>query len=412
MDVKVVLEGTKQAGLPNVIPRDIVIGKPTVRKIIALTGPRRAGKTYMLYQLAKESGSWYFISIEDERLEQSSSLLGEACAYTSGKSKNIFIDEIDKAEKWDIALRRVSEDYKELSFFVSSSSAKLSYQLLPSPLRGRVISYEILPLSFKEFLRFKDIPAGLFDERTVSRIKEALDEYLLFGGFPEVVLEENNTQKAYLLNSYFETIVTQDVAEQFDLDHRLVKYAAKTLRKHTFYSASKMFDLFKTAGFKVGKETTLKLEDCFSQAYYAAFVEIFSRKAKDTLQYPRKPYLFDTGFLAFGIPENEWRLYENAVYLSLRRKKRIDEEINYWKSEDGYEVDFVVREGEKAIQLIQVCYSIEDEQTKKRELRSLVKAAKVFGLGNGLIINKDTKSTEIVDGIRIDYIPLWEFLLS
>lgn len=412
MDIKTVLESIRRSGLPEVIRRDSVTTETSVRKITALTGPRRAGKTYILYQIAKESNDWYFLNAEDERVELSNSLLGEVCAYTSGKSKNIFIDEVDKIPKWEIALRRVSDDYTDLNFFVSSSSARLSYHLLPPQLRGRVISYEILPLSFLEFLKFKNINIEIIDERTLSKIKENIEEYLVFGGFPEVVLEKSKNQKILILNSYFETTVTLDIAERFNLDFSLVKYAARMLRKQSFYSANKMFELFKAAGFKVGKETTLKLESCFSESYYAAFVEIFSPRAKDALQYPRKPYLFDTGFLTFGLVENEWRLYENVVYLHLRRNKKIEEEINYWKSESGYEVDFIVREGDKVKKLIQVCYNIEEEQTKKRETRALIKAAKEFGLKEGIIITKAQKSEETIDDIKIIYLPLWEFLLG
>jgi predicted AAA+ superfamily ATPase len=412
MDIKVVLESIKQSGLPEAVNRDFVVPKPAARKIVAIVGPRRAGKTYLLYQIAKARGDWYFINFEDERLDLSTSLLGEVCAYVSGKAGNIFLDEIDKLQKWDVALRRVSDDYRDLDFFVSSSSEELAYASLPSALRGRVLSYELLPLSFREYLMFRGVKAELRDERTVAAIKALLEEYLLFGGFPEVALETNRLTKIDLLNSYFETTVTLDIAEKFGLDHKLVHYVARMLRKRSYYSANKMLELFKTAGFRVGKETALRMESSFAQAYYAAFVEIFSKRAKDALQYPRKPYLFDTGFVAFGIGENWWRLYENAVYLHIRRDKKAGEEVNYWKSADGYEVDFVVREGEKVGKLVQVCYDIENEDTKKRELRGLVKAAKEFGVTECTIVTKDFKGEEGMDGARVTYVPLWEYLLS
>ncbi len=414
MEVKLVLESIRQSGLPEVIRRDSVIIRPTppVRKIIALAGPRRAGKTYLLYQLAKELNDWYYVRFEDERLDISTSLLGEICAYVSGKSGNVFLDEIDKAPNWEVTLRRVADDYHELNFFVSSSSAKLAYEFLPSPLRGRTLSYEVLPLSFREFLRFKKVAIELMDEKTTAKVKNLLEEYLLFGGFPEVVLESNHLTKIELLNSYFETTVSVDVAEKFRVDYQLVKYAARMIRKIGYYSASKMFELFKSAGFRVGKETTLKLESFFSQVYYAAFVEVFSPKAKDILLYQRKPYLLDTGLIAFGLSESWWRLYENAVYLQLRRNKTIGEEINYWKSSEGYEVDFVVREGTQIKHLIQVCYDVEDEKTKKRETRAAIKAAKEFGITNITVITKNFDSEELVDDVKIKCTPLWKFLLG
>lgn len=412
MDVKVVLESIKQIGLPEVVARDSDVRKPTARKIIALVGPRRAGKTYLLYQIAKAQQNWYFINLEDERLELNPALLGEVCAYVSKKSKSLFLDEVDKLPNWHIALRRVSDDYRNLDFFVSSTSAKLSYPSLPSALRGRVLSYEVLPLSFTEFLMFKKIKTEPLDERAIVNISTLLEEYLLFGGFPEIALESNKLTKIDLLNSYFETTVALDIAEKSGLDYKLVHYVARLLRKRSYYSANKMLEFFKTAGFRVGKETALKIESSFAQAYYAAFVEIFSLRARDVLQYPRKPYLFDTGFIAFGIGENWWRLYENAVYLHLRRNKKTGEEINYWKSADGYEVDFVIREGETVKQLIQVCYEIESEDTKKRELRALTKAAKEFAIRECLVITKNLETEEKVKDIKIKFIPLCKWLLN
>ncbi len=412
MDIKTVLEADVKSGLPDLKKRKVELPRTTARKIIALCGPRRSGKTYILYQAAKDAGSWYFVNFEDERLGPGISLLGEICAYVSGKGKNLFLDEIDKHPNWETALRRVSDSYRDLNFFVSSSSAKLSYPLLPDALRGRVISHEVLPLSWKEFLQFKNCSTDLLDERTVSRMKELIEEYVVFGGFPEVVIEENNAQKVILLNSYFETTVAVDIAEKYGLDASLVKFTARLLRKGNYYSASKMLDVLRSAGFKVGKETALSLERMFSESYYAAFLEIFSLKAKDVMMYPRKPYLLDNGMISFGVKELFGRLYENAVYVELRRRKNPDQEINYWKSSSGDEVDFVIREGSKIIRLIQVCYDLELESTSKREIEGLVRAAKEFDFNEGWIVNRNIEKDENIDGIKVHYIPLWKFLLG
>ena len=106
------------------------------------------------------------------------------------------------------------------------------------------------------------------------------------------------------------------------------------------------------------------------------------------------------------------RLYENVVYIELRRRKKPEQDINYWKSSSGDETDFVIREGSKIIQLIQVCYDLELENTAKREIEGLVKAAKEFDFNEGWIVSRNIEKEENIDGVKIHYVPLWKFLLA
>ncbi len=105
------------------------------------------------------------------------------------------------------------------------------------------------------------------------------------------------------------------------------------------------------------------------------------------------------------------RLFENAVFLELKRRKPPQEEIHYWRNQEGIEADFVVREGLKAKGIIQVVYAIENEKTKEREIRGLVTCVKDLGLKEGMIITNNLEGTEKIDNITIQFIPLWKWFL-
>ncbi len=141
-------------------------------------------------------------------------------------------------------------------------------------------------------------------------------------------------------------------------------------------------------------------------------VPIFSYKIKEQMQYPRKIYCIDTGLrnaVSFRFRENLGQIMENLVFLELKRGGK---DIYYWKDFKHREVDFLIKDGLKVKQLMQACYMIEDEKTKKREIAGLLEAMKEFKLKNGLIITWDYEGEERIEGKRIVYKPLWKWLLK
>ena len=150
----------------------------------------------------------------------------------------------------------------------------------------------------------------------------------------------------------------------------------------------------------------------YSQAgYLFFFVQIFSTSVKDRNQYSRKAYLGDTGFMnAISGRKDMGRLYENTVFLELKRRLGPNHEINYWKNTEGAECDFVIREGLKARDLIQVVYEFEEEKTKRREIKGLIECAKAFNIKSGLIITKSYEAEEKFQSIKIRFVPLWKWL--
>lgn len=401
----------KKTLMPRALGLDRVVGDARL-KVVAITGIRRSGKSSVLIllrqKLLHEGQNAAYLNLEDSRIKDSPAVLDDALKWF-GDSGCLLLDEITGARDWEGWLARNHEMLKgRLRLIVSSSRGSLS---VPSkPLRGRMLAQEFYPLSFSEFLNFK----GVRIEPTTAgtgRVEKALSEYLVYGGFPEVALMADKTDKVRLLTSYFRDIVGLDVADMASSGVATVELFGKYVIDAPHFSASKCLRFFQTCGHKIGKASLLLLEKCSQDGYLFFFVPIFSHTIKDRTQYPRKAYMGDTGFLyAMSGRIDMGRLFENAVYLELRRRLAPPQDIHYWKNQDGVEADFVIREGLRVKEIIQACYSIEDEKTKMREIRGLVACAKEFGVKHGSVITWSVGRHETVSGVKVRFIPLWKWL--
>ena len=223
----------------------------------------------------------------------------------------------------------------------------------------------------------------------------------------------NKTDKISISNSYFRDIIGLDVAEISRENISVVELFGKYVIDTSYFSASKCLNFFKSLGYKIGKQSILNLEKNSQESYLFFFVPIFSNNIKDRSQYPRKSYLGDTGFMySISGKKDKGRLFENSVFLELKRRTAQNQEINYWKNRDGIEADFVIREGLKIKEIIQVVYDLDDEKTKQREIKGLTACAKEFKSKKGTIITKDYEAVEIVDEIKIEFTPLRKWLLK
>lgn len=381
-------------------------------KIVSITGIRRSGKSSVLMLLQQKltrNGKAAYVNLEDSRIKDNKGVL-DAVLKWFGDSGFLLLDEITSVDGWEAWLARNHEMLKgKLNLITSSSRQGMA---APSkPLRGRVIAYELYPLSFKEFLGFKDIKP---EKTTVGmgKIERALEEYIVFGGFPESALMGDYTDKIRLVSSYFKDIIGLDVSEILKENISVVETFGKYVIESAYFSASKCLNYFKTLGYGIGKQSILNLERYSQAGYLFFFVQIFSTSVKDRNQYSRKAYLGDTGFMnAISGKKDIGRLYENTVFLELKRRLGPNHEINYWKNPEGAECDFVIREGLKARDLIQVVYEFEGEKTKIREIKGLIECAKAFNIKSGLIITKSYEAEEKFQGIKIRFIPLWKWLL-
>lgn len=395
---------------------------------LALVGVRRAGKTTLARQYLRaliEKGlppeETLYVNLEEPRfyphlsLELLEEIFSAFKTYVSrGARPVVVLDEVQNVEGWERWVRKVL-DLGEAEVIVTGSSSSLLRSELATLLTGRVLVTEVYPLSFREFLSFKGLPIelpALLGRR--GEVERALREYLEFGGFPQVVLTDDEGLKRELLRELFEGIILRDVAYRHGFrDARLVKLVAELAlsRFSSLVSASRLRnEVSGIVGRKVSPNLVDSVLDAMEEAYLIHRVPILSPKVKDVRRYPKKLYAVDTGLANVMITrftENIGRLAENAVARHLvQRHGR--ENVFYYRN--GHEVDFVVRENLKVSKLVQVSWDV--DESWEREVEGLVEAAKQFGLSEGTVVTGWKSCEERVKGINVRCLPLWRFLLS
>jgi hypothetical protein len=396
-------------------------------KIISVVGVRRSGKSYMIRGIVKkliEGGSkkenTLIVNFEEPEFEGSElgflqKIYATYLEIIKPPSKPfIFLDEIQNVPKWERFVRSLNER-KEAYLIVSGSSSKLLSEELATVLAGRQLYFEVFPLSFREFLSFRGVK--IRDLRDVllaaQKIKGLLREYLQFGGYPEVVLNEEEEIKIRILRSYFEDILTRDVIRRFKIKQieklrGLVRYYLTNISSPiTFNSISKILNL--------PVETTRRFTSYLEISKSIFFLRRFSFSVKEQEKAARKVYTIDVGLsnaIGFRFSENLGRIAENLVAIELKRRQNLNPklEICYWKDYDEKEVDFVIKEDLAVSGLIQICWDVSDLKTKKREIDAILRASKKLNCSNLLIITEDFEEEEEIKNKKIVYRPLWKFL--
>ncbi|MBI2583882.1 MAG: ATP-binding protein [Candidatus Aenigmarchaeota archaeon] len=431
--LKLLIEEFHETELPSVIERRLIDIDLDTKKIVAVFGPRRSGKTYYFYYLIKklisqglEKTRLLYINFEDDRIlpfsvEDFEKLVETYYElYPQNKSKEVFmfLDEIQNIDGWEIAIRRIY-DKERVRIFITGSSSKLLSKEIATALRGRTISYEMLPFSFEELLAARGIDAkNVFYSKSRFDAKHALDEYMKFGGFPEVIMQKNENTKIRILQEYMNVVFYRDLIERFSIKNKVL---IKEMLRYAISNISNYFSLsgfYKLAKEKHGitKKTVLDYAGYMEDIGIIFFVSKFSSSLKEQMRNPRKIYIVDTGFRTahgFFLTEDYGKIMENLVFLKLKHIKMKNPliEIFYWKDKET-DIDFLIKEGRHIKNIMQVCWNINKKETKDRETQSMVKALKKFDLKEGVIVTKDSETKERIGGKTVHYVPLWKFLLK
>lgn len=396
-----------------------------VKEIIDVIGVRRCGKSTLLKQIIKnliDQGTnrkeILYVNFEEERFEPflSLELLRKIYQvyehYIYPKPKYLFLDEINVIPRWEKWVRTVYEKSSgKIKIFVSGSSAHLLKSEVSSVLTGRHLTFELFPLSFREFLLFKGLK--IKNEKDIllksKEIKRHLLDYLFGGGFPEAVLDKPKRKK--LLKSYFNDIIYRDIVERYKVrEVAQLKNVALLL----LTNVSSLFTynkLAKSLLTKISVESAARFVNYLEESFLLFTTKIFSYKVKEQLQYPQKVYSVDSGLrneVSFRFIRDLSKLYENAVALELKRREK---EIYYWQNPEKKEVDFVIKKGLKVKELIQVSYDLSRKETREKEITALIKAMEEFKLNRALVITHEYEGKEKIDGKNIYFIPLWKWLL-
>jgi uncharacterized protein len=417
---------------PLLVERDLVLDKSN--KIKAIIGPRRAGKTFFLFQTMRKlldegdsRDSILYLNFEDPRLSDLTykeirnvvELHWQLYPSSIKKKMHLFIDEPQNVDSWEKAVRGLYDDGMDI--YITGSSSKLLSKEIATSMRGRSLSYILLPLSFAEFLKIKN---RAFDpDRLGSKDKafllSLLEEYLEYGGFPEVAIEENVEVKLKILEDYVTLTTYKDLVERFKIKNThavkwLMKSAAQSFSRE--FSIHKTFNTMKSRGIKVSKNTLYSYVSMLEDSFY-----LFTLPKKETSERKRdfsinKVYLCDTGYAKIqGAGQDTGYRMENAVFLQLLRNKKTLTQISYWKNNEQEEADYVITEEGKTTRLIQVCYDAQREETIEREEKALLKASYELGCNTLEIITWDTEKNETRQYNNtkksIRYVPLWKWLL-
>jgi len=416
--------------LPEVFPREVETDSSDL--INDVVGIRRCGKTFMMFSKIREllkkvnKKSTIYINFENRKLfPLNTNYFNEIIEFIHSEKllENgkvyLFLDEVQKIDGWEKFVRSIYDEFKgKIKIFVSGSNASLLSKDYGTLLTGRHLSKTLMPLSFKEFLKFKDYKIGkVLIEKDRANIKKFLEEYLTFGGFPEVVLSEEN--KEQILSQLFNDILSRDILSRNVRKESILEEFAYYLSGNvtSLLSFNKMSDYFKSRGIKVSVPTLESYFGLIKNSFLFFDNLIFSYKIKDQFQNPKKIYCIDNGifnFIGLKFSKDYGKMYENSVFLKLKKESFDNRLINifYWKNILHEEVDFVVNEGLKAKQLIQVCYNTENLETKKREIKALIKASEELKCSNLLVITKDYENEEKIDNKKIKFVPLWKWLLE
>ncbi|MFH1030168.1 MAG: ATP-binding protein [bacterium] len=427
--IKTILYDWQEQKLPEINEREINLAdylNLKVSKIITLTGFRRVGKSYLLLNLIKKllqnktKEDIIYINFEDERIPNKTEFLSEllpAIKETFGKTPEfLFLDEIQNIPNWSKWLRRIY-DTENIKIFVTGSSSKMSSQEIPTELRGRCLEVKVFPLSFKEFLKFKNFEIDAmkidFQEEKKAKLLYLFEEYLFYGGMPEVVLSDS-AQKKNILQQYYSTVLRRDVIERFNIkNEEALKAMLQLLLNSTFFSISQLHSTLKSANLKIGKTTLSQYISYLENSYFLNLIPIFSYKIKDQLQYQRKISIIDNGFieaLSLKFSKNYGRFFENLAHIELKRRNKGT--IFYWRDAKHREVDIALKQDLEIKSLIQVCYDLTSLGTKKRETDSLIKAGNELNCENLFILTNNYNAEEVIQKKKIQYVPFWKWLIE
>ncbi|MEK6915198.1 MAG: ATP-binding protein [Nanoarchaeota archaeon] len=379
---------------------------------LIITGVRRCGKSYLLKIIKNELNlkdkECLYINFNDERLtnfnvEDFQKITDFIHEQKYDEKCLLLVDEVQEVQKWEKWIDRMKENHL---LIITGSNSRLLSSELSTILTGRSLSLWLTPLSFKEFIEAKKIDLKDFnvDSKKQSTIRAEFNEYLKQGGFPKRFLTGQNI----ILKELYEQILYRDIASRFG------KSSSKSIKEISLNLLSNPSSLVSIRQMSLMANiknlgTVKTILDAFESAFLFFFVNKFDSSIKKQVQNPRKAYCIDNGFLVtlgFRLSEDQGKLLENLVAIELKRREK---EIFYHTEKN--ECDFVIREGNKITQAIQVCYSLTGEN-KEREVNGLIEALEKFKLKEGMILTNDQEEEITEKEKKISIKPVWKWLLE
>lgn len=392
------------------------------KEVVIITGPRRGGKSSLMKLICDDlikkdkvpPSNILYLNFEDERfIDFNTSDFAHTYELFLQINKPMgrlyfFLDEIQNVTGWERWVNRLYEN-ENIKIFITGSNASLLSSEISTALTGRNRTITNFPFSFGEFLTFKNYKLqknNFYQTEKRAVIKSFFQEYLRLGGYPEIIKINDPT----LLEQYFKDIIYRDILPRYSIKkikeiRELCLFLASNLASiHSYYKLQSLI------GVKSINTVKTYLE-ILEEAFLFFRINLFDYSIKRQIYNPSKIYIIDTALgnsISFKFSENIGHIYENLVFLELKRRNK---EIYYWKSKKGKEVDFLIKKGLNIEEAIQVSYNLNYKKTLDREIESLMIAKDEFKIKHLSIITEDEEAEKEMGDVKIKIIPLWKWLL-
>lgn len=376
-------------------------------------GVRRSGKSTLCEKvLRQEHVSFAYANFDDDRLanlttENFDNIL-DALYQLYGDFEYLFLDEMQNIEGWQLFVNRMLR--QNIHLVITGSNAKLLSGELTTHLTGRYHKIELFPFSFAEMAKMKGVNTTSLSVKATALRKKALNDYLIEGGFPELIYESD---KRGYVEGLLDSIIRNDIAQRFrvryvDVMRKLAAFLMDNFCQE--FSAKELSSVF-----GVSDHTIDNYYGYLKEAFLLLGIHKFSYKSRERIL-NEKVYVVDPAFVTDrkGVVASAnfgWRL-ENVIYVELLRRNRPQHKDIFYYRDRQWEVDFMVTKDGQVEQLIQVSYDISNEKTKQREINALVKAAEKFHCDNLLLINMDVDGQFLSKGHTVRIMLATDWLLS
>jgi len=386
------------------------------KEIIDLIGPRRSGKSSILKLIIKHlnlKNNFLFINFEDPFFIENNrpyiieELISVFREYFNPELKYLFFDEIQEIKQWESAVRKL-RDSGEFKIFITGSSSSLLSGEISTLLTGRHLTYKVFPLSFSEFLAFKNVNIKdkkdiVLNQRTIAKY---FYKYMDTGSFPEIVLTENYE----LVKNYFYDILQKDIVMRYNIREKEI------LERIAVYSLSNSAKIISLESLKKIFGISFVLASSYINYLKNSFLIFelpqFSYSLKKQQKALKKIYSIDSGLanaISFRFSKDSGRILENIVFLHL---KMMGKKIYYYKTKNNLEVDFIIKEETGEKELIQVSWNLDDKKTRERETKSLLTAMNELSISKGLILTDNEEETIKIGQKTIIIKPTYKWLLN
>lgn len=377
--------------------------------IKVIIGPRRAGKSFLTKQLINhlikkeiKKENILYINFEDPQLinlktnpNNIEKIYNEYLELKNPKgTKYLFLDEIQNIEQWEQWVRTTYDLKQNIQLIITGSNSQLLSSELATKLTGRTITFTILPFSFKEYLIFKKIDHKGNYERLLSRKNEFnhyLEQFILEGGFPEIIRTKNKELQTQILKDYFQSIIYKDIIPRFKIRNTKV---IEQLAYHLITNITSQYSYNKLAKLLGTNENTIKeFTNLFEKAFLLFEIEKNSFSTKKQIINNKKTYCIDQGLrnaIALKFSEDKGKIIENMVCIELIRR---GEKPTYYLEKN--EIDFITKK-----EAIQVTYTDKILERELKAFENIIKKEKI-------ILTKNT-----FEKGKIKKIPLWYWLIN